>query len=334
MADQFDQVKNEDFPHQQPSGNGDAPAVMPSRQNDLHSETRARKANQTFSELIAGMDSEQITQGLGWFSIGLGIVEMLAPRTLSRMIGVRYHPVFMRVFGAREATAGIGILTHPNQPAGWLWARVAGDVLDLASLGWAFNTDRRGTAKRIAAVAAVAGVTALDVMCAQGYTKVATDTGFESSVTIGKSPRELYDLWREPQIMSQVMGNFAEVRKIDEEHMHWVIPGFMGSVYEFDAKSVEQRPGELIRWKSISGAVPPNGGEVLFRPAPGDRGTEVTLRFKLESSANILHQAAFTLIPSIPKTALWKALMRFKSLAETGELPSLKNNPSARRSAA
>ncbi len=334
MTDQFDQVRNEDFPHQPSSRTAGVPKDTIDQQYDLSSNAFAKKVNETFSSLTGGMESEQVARGLGWFSIGLGMVEMFAPRALSRMIGVRYHPVCMRAFGAREATAGIGILTHPNQPAGWLWARVGGDILDLAALGWAFNTNRRSTAKRMAAVAAVAGVTVLDIICAQGYTKIATDTGFESSVTIGKSPKELYDLWREPQIMSQVMGNFAEVRKVDEEYMHWVIFGFIGRTFEFDAKSVEQRPGELIRWKSISGSVPPNGGEVWFRPAPGDRGTEVTLRFKLESSANTLHKAASTLMPSIPKMAIRKALMRFKSLAETGEIPSLKNNPSARRNAA
>jgi uncharacterized membrane protein len=204
----------------------------------------------------------------------------------------------------------------------------------MAALGWAMDTKRPGTAQRAGAVVAVAGVTALDVITALGYTKIATETGSESSVTIGKPAQELYDLWREPKAMSQVMGGFAEVRKIDEEQMHWIIPGMMGMTWEFDAKSVEQRPGEFIRWQSIKGSVPPHGGEVWFRPAPGNRGTEVTMRFKLDPSANMLHKAAFTIAPAVTKMAIRRTLRRFKSLAETGEIPTVKNNSSARRSAA
>lgn len=333
MADQFEQVRNEDFP-QQPNYRASTSESSGQWRRERNPKILAKRAQETFSGMVAGVDAEQVAQGLGWFSIGLGMIEMFAPQMLSRMIGVRHHPMWMRAFGARETAAGVGILTNLKQPAGWLWGRVAGDALDLAALGWAMDTKRRGTGLRIAAVAAVAGVTAVDVMCARGYTKIAVESGSESSVTIGKSPQELYDLWREPKVMSQIMGGFAEVRKIDEERMHWIIPGMMGMNWEFDAKSVEQRPGELIRWKSISGSVPAHGGEVWFRPAPGDRGTEVTMRFRIDSSANMLHQAAFTVAPAITKMAIRRMLMRFKSLAETGEIPSLKNNPSARRRAA
>src|SRR5438445_12272504 len=75
----------------------------------------------------------RLAQGLGWFSIGLGLTEMLAPRTLSKWIGVPQKPKLMRVMGAREFAAGVGILTR-RRPAGWLWARAGGGIVDLALL--------------------------------------------------------------------------------------------------------------------------------------------------------------------------------------------------------
>ena len=60
----------------------------------------------------------------------------------------------------------MGILTQP-QPAGWLWGRVAGDMLDLASLGSALRSDINDKPRVAMATAAVLGVTALDVICAQ-----------------------------------------------------------------------------------------------------------------------------------------------------------------------
>ena len=107
----------------------------------------------------------QMASFLGLFSIGLGLAEALAPRTMSRATGVA-SPGLLRAYGLREIAAGIGILTS-RRPAPWLWGRVAGDILDLATLGVACATGNgKARLRALAAAAAVAGVTALDVLCA------------------------------------------------------------------------------------------------------------------------------------------------------------------------
>src|SRR4051794_35067271 len=76
---------------------------------------------------------ERLANALGWFSIGLGLAELAAPRALAQLIGVKDEDKtrnVLRGYGMREIAAGIGILSRP-QPAGWLWGRVAGDLLDL-----------------------------------------------------------------------------------------------------------------------------------------------------------------------------------------------------------
>lgn len=103
---------------------------------------------------------------LGWFSIGLGLAELLAPRGLSRFIGVRDHRPLVRVLGLREITSGVGILTRAR-PTGWLWSRVAGDATDLALLRAAFRSYRARPGRLGVATAAVAGVTLLDVICSR-----------------------------------------------------------------------------------------------------------------------------------------------------------------------
>lgn len=117
--------------------------------------------------LDAVSGGEPLATFLGLFSIGLGLWEVLSPRGVANATGVRY-PGLLRAYGVREIGAGVGLLTT-RRPAGWLWARVAGDVMDLATIGAAYaaatsDADKR---KALAAAAAVAGVTALDVICAQ-----------------------------------------------------------------------------------------------------------------------------------------------------------------------
>jgi hypothetical protein len=102
---------------------------------------------------------------LGLFSLGLGLAEAVAPGRMSRLTGVP-HRGLIRGYGMREMTSGVGILTS-DRPAPWLWSRVAGDALDLATLAAAYAEARREDRTRIlAAAGAVVGVTALDVLCA------------------------------------------------------------------------------------------------------------------------------------------------------------------------
>jgi hypothetical protein len=111
------------------------------------------------------MDAQRLARGLGWFSIGLGVTEMLAPGWLGEKIGMGPRTGLLRTLGARETLTGVVALTQPR-PVGPIWGRVAGDVMDLAVLGKAAR--EYGTQKnRLAgAAAAVLGVTLLDVVCA------------------------------------------------------------------------------------------------------------------------------------------------------------------------
>ena len=111
--------------------------------------------------------TERLAKGLGWFSIGLGLAEILAPKQLASLIGLRKdHPILFRVMGAREILSGVGILTE-RKPAGWVWSRVAGDALDISALLAALMTPDNDRRKVALAMSSVIGVTALDIYNAQ-----------------------------------------------------------------------------------------------------------------------------------------------------------------------
>lgn len=115
---------------------------------------------------------------LGIFSIGLGLVEWFAPRRLALAHGAPEAEPLVRGFGAREIAAGVGILAAPQRSAG-LWARAAGDVLDIAAAGTA-AARAEGQARKVAlgTLAFVAGALVLDILVARA---VATADGAESA---------------------------------------------------------------------------------------------------------------------------------------------------------
>ena len=108
-------------------------------------------------------DGESLADFLGWFSIGLGALELLAPRKLERWLGMENRATLIQAFGARGIVKGVGILAN-RRPTGWVWARVAGDALDLATLSTAMTPDNPRRQTVALAMGAVAGVAALDVL--------------------------------------------------------------------------------------------------------------------------------------------------------------------------
>ncbi|HJW94939.1 MAG TPA: hypothetical protein VJ901_15095 [Thermoanaerobaculia bacterium] len=114
------------------------------------------------------MNVRTIAKGLGWFSVALGIAELAAPRQLTRALGIGEHDKLVRSFGARELGPGIALLAA-NKPAPYLWARVAGDALDLAALAGALRRSSKKVMVGVA-LAAVAGIGVVDAVSARRAT--------------------------------------------------------------------------------------------------------------------------------------------------------------------
>jgi hypothetical protein len=110
-------------------------------------------------------DGRTLARGLGWFSVGLGLAEVAAGDRMSRWLGLRGRGSLLRLYGLREIGTGVGVLSE-RRPEGWIWARIAGDVLDLGTLSTGLTKRNRHVHRLWGAIAAVAGVGVLDVLCA------------------------------------------------------------------------------------------------------------------------------------------------------------------------
>jgi uncharacterized membrane protein len=153
----------------------------------------------------------------------------------------------------------------------------------------------------------------------------------ERSITIGATADQLYQRWRDPQTVPKIMAGFATAQPSGDGRMHWRIAGPLGRDYEWDSQTVDDRAGEGIGWRSIDGASLPNEGSVRFRAAPANRGTVATLRFRFDPPGGGLGEAAVALFGSKPLgLAADAVLRRFKSLVETGEIPTTERQPAAR----
>jgi uncharacterized membrane protein len=273
--------------------------------------------------------AQRTAQGLGWFSVGLGLAELLAPRQLGRFIGVGGNRRnTLRAMGLRELAAGLGILARPR-PTGWMWGRVAGDLVDLALLGLAFGSRRSNRARLPAALASVAGVTALDILVSTRLTR-AERQGISAAkeqalsltkvITVGRGPDEVYQFWRNFQNLPSFMSILQSVEVVDDLRSRWMAEGPGGKTLQWEVEITDDLPGERIAWRSLEGAPIPNQGEVTFRRAPRGRGTEVFFSLKLEPPAGIIRGTMARLLKKIPEFQVANDLRRFKQVMEVGEV--------------
>ncbi|WP_237182248.1 hypothetical protein [Roseomonas marmotae] len=105
---------------------------------------------------------DQLARGLGWFSIGLGVLEIFAARSLARSLGMQGAEGLIRGYGVREIASGMACLSVNPVPG--VASRIAGDALDIATLAAALPDNPKRENVQLALLA-VLGVTALDILC-------------------------------------------------------------------------------------------------------------------------------------------------------------------------
>ena len=277
--------------------------------------------------------SMALARSLGWFSIGLGLAEILRPGDLAEFIGVPKRRKLIQIMGAREIASGVLILAQ-RRPVAGLWSRVAGDAADLALLGTAMQSRRAQRDRIIAATAAVAGVTLLDVLGALQLHRNArlAPIHIEKSIIVDRPAEELYGFWRRLENLPQFMRHLKSVQPMGGNRWHWMVNGPAGTTVEWDAEITADTPNELIAWRSAPGADVENSGMVRFDRAPGGRGTLVRVTLDYVPPGGAMGAYVAKLLGEAPEKQVPVELRRFKQLMETGDIILTEGQPAGRSS--
>lgn len=308
------------------------PGFIPSPASPAHY-TEPLKKRQSAN----GSGARPIAKALGWFSIGVGVAQMVAPRAIARASGVAEQPLLLRALGMREIASGVGILSQ-RRPTGWLWSRVAGDAIDLALLGAAARSSS-GVRRRRVAVAAttVAGIALLDVLASVRQRGARNAPGaigtVEKSITINRYPDECYRFWRDFENFPRFMQHLESVQRTTGNRSHWKATGPAGSSVEWDAEITADEPGALLAWRSLEGADVDNAGTVRFEPAAGGRGTIVRVTLQYNPPGGSAGALVASLFGENPAQQIDDDLRRFKQLIETGEIATTVGQAAGVRSA-
>lgn len=149
----------------------------------------------------------------------------------------------------------------------------------------------------------------------------------EKTVTINKPAEELYRFWRNFENLPRFIKHLKEVKVYDEKKTHWIVEGLLDRTLEWDAVIVEDRENEIISWASVQSAEIENSGVVQFKPAPGNRGTEVKVVREFNPPGGAIGNAIAKLFGEDPKHNLTEDLRHFKMLMEAGEIATTEGQP-------
>lgn len=294
---------------------------------------RSVEPYQRLSEEDRGTGGTSLADFLGFFSLGLGLSQVLMPGVMSRVIGIDHEDeenrLVMRLMGAREISHGLAVLSN-QQPAKAMWSRVAGDALDLALLGKAMSNPDNHRGRTMFAIANVLAVTALDLIAAkqlamqpEGEASEAADRGMiltKRAITVGKPIDEVYAFWRDFENFPQFMRHLESVTDIGDGRSHWVAKAPAGREVQWEAELVEDIENERIAWRSVEGSDVHNAGTVEFMPAPGGRGTEVRVELEYDPPFGKLGSKVAMLFREEPGQQVQDDLRHFKQVMELGEI--------------
>ncbi len=180
----------------------------------------------------------------------------------------------------------------------------------------------------------------------QAYTALGVDTAGSSqaadgehihdgrltkhSVTISRSPEDLYAFWRDEANAPKFMEGIDSARKTGEKTSHWVASGPLGTHTEWDAEIIADDPGRMFTWKTLPGAMVPHAGTVRFEAGPKGKGTVVTLELNYEAPGGLFGVAAAKVSGMDPESLSRENIRRFKQLLEAGEIATVEGQASGR----
>lgn len=160
----------------------------------------------------------------------------------------------------------------------------------------------------------------------EGENRIAGRRGWSSaaatstSITINKPAEELYRFWRDFSNLSRVMEHVESIEKIDENRSRWTVKAPAGQTVSWEAVVTDDQKNRRIAWESAPGADVRNYGWVEFKPAPGDRGTEVKALIVYEPPGGQIGRLLAKLFMEEPGVQMRDDLRRFKQVMETGSL--------------
>lgn len=136
----------------------------------------------------------------------------------------------------------------------------------------------------------------------------------EREMSIEEPAEKLYRFWRDFRNLPIIMPNVESVTPQSDTRSHWVVKGPMGAMLEWDAEIINDKPNEVIAWRT-EGARIDSAGSVRFEPrSDGSTLVRVSLQYN-PPGGEVAHMIA-SLFGEDPGVRIEEDLTRLREAME------------------
>ena len=144
------------------------------------------------------------------------------------------------------------------------------------------------------------------------------------TVTISAPRANIHAQWLDPAGLNRIFGGALSLRQLSDDRFVWVIDATPAPI-EVETRLVEDRPGELLAWRSVEDAGIDIEIKLQLRDAPAARGTEAEAHVAWRPRWGLAGHYAALMQGTDPGRLCRQALKRLKMLVETGEIATADN---------
>ena len=205
--------------------------------------------------------------------------------------------------------------------------RVATGLLGAAAIGYGLHR-RDSVGLAIVAGGALLGARAATGRC-PAYRRVlgsAPVVDVSASVTILSSRSTVWRIVRDLEKLPSFFEHVARVEVTGPGTSRWTVEQGPLSL-SWDASIGEEMEGRRLAWESLPGGDLDAEGAIELRDAPGDRGTELTMRVRYRPPGPFGLRRFRRLFTGVTQHQLRRELGRLRQLVETGAITTGARRP-------
>src|SRR5919109_347626 len=170
----------------------------------------------------------------------------------------------------------------------------------------------------LAAVGAALGYRGLTGHC-DAYERLGIDAGGARRNVGSAPPQRVYDVWRNLENLPRVLSHVERVEVLDRTRSRWTIKGPAGARVSWDAELINDKPREVIAWRTTESLLVNHAGSVTFEPV-GTGQTRVRVSLQYDPPGGRFGHAVAALVSADAGSQVAHDLAEFKRALEEGRL--------------
>jgi uncharacterized membrane protein len=140
----------------------------------------------------------------------------------------------------------------------------------------------------------------------------------DESIIVNVPSDRVYGIWRNLENLPRLLSHVERVEVLDHTRSRWTVKGPAGARISWDAEIINDKPGEILAWRTTNSILVNHAGSVTFEPV-GQR-TRVHVSLQYDPPGGRFGDAVASLVSADAGSQTAHDLSEFKRAVEEGRL--------------